>query len=255
MHVAITGAAGQVGRVVADAFDTAALTLLTHNEHDDIDSELLDATDAEAVVAALSGVDVLVHLAWATGDRDAWDDRDEANLRVTTNVLEAAREQDLDRVVLASSAHVFGMYNRADPAAFESTVERPTTVVDTETPPRPDSFYGVAKVAMEALCSYYADRYDLDIVVVRIGWLMTPTELRGVQSDSADRARFANAMWLSHRDCRALFRRAVRCRTEVSPLVVHGISRNGGRFLELTETMRRLGYRPRDDASEVVEGD
>lgn len=255
MHVAITGAAGQVGRVVADAFDAERVTLLTHSRHEDVDSELLDGTNREAFGEALEGVDVLVHLAWVDADRGDWTEGDEANLQITTNALAAARQNDLDRVVLASSAHVFGMYNRDDPEKFESTVDQPRTVVDTVTPPRPDSFYGVAKVATEALCTHHADRYGLDIVVVRIGWLMTPAELRDLRSEAADRLRFARAMWLSHRDCRHLFRRAAEAPIEESPTVAHGISRNDDRYLALTETMQRLDYRPRDDAGETLDGE
>jgi len=146
------------------------------------------------------------------------------------------------------------MYNRKNTSQFESTIERPGTVVDTDTWPRPDSYYGVAKVATEALCSFYADRYGLDIVVVRIGWLMTPEELRNLRSEPDERLRFARAMWLSHRDCRHLFRRAVEAPIEESPLSTHGISRNGDRYLTLTETMQRLEYRPRDDANEALDG-
>lgn len=253
MHVAITGAAGNVGRVAVDAFDRDRLTLLTHREHEDMDSELLDATDRDAFVDALDGVDVLVHLAWVTGDRSGWSEGQEANLRIATNAMAAARENDLDRVVVASSAHVHGMYNRDDPAKFESTVEEPTTAVDTETPPRPDSYYGVAKVATEALCSYNADRYGLDVVVVRIGWLMSREELRETESEPADRRRFARAMWLSHRDCRALLRAAAETPIDRSPVIAHGISANGDRYLALTETMQRLDYRPRDDSAAVLD--
>lgn len=252
MHVAITGAAGQVGRVAVDAFDAEELTLLTHDEHEDMASELLDATDRRAFVEATEEVDVLVHLAWTTDDRDEWSEGDESNLRMVSNALAAARENDLDRVVVASSAHVHGMYNRDDPTQFESTVEDPTAVVDTETPLRPDSYYGVAKVAVEALCSYNADRYGLDVVVVRIGWLMTRAELTGTDFGADERERFARAMWLSHRDCRALLRAAAAAPITHSPVVAHGISANSDRYLTLTETMQQLGYRPQDDSEAVL---
>jgi len=255
MHVAITGAAGKVGRVLADGFDSDRLTLLTHADHDDIDSQRLDGTDRGAFLDALDGVDALVHLAWVSAERGDWTEGDEANIRMLRNALEAARENDLDRVVVASSAHVVGMYNREDPTDFEATVADPDTVVDTETPPRPDSTYGVSKVACEALCTYYADRHGVDIVVVRIGWLQSRSELRERRADEDARERFARAMWLSHRDCRALFHRAVHESIESSPFVAHGISRNGDRYLTLTETMQCLAYRPRDDASEVLDGD
>lgn len=253
MEIAITGAAGKVGRVAVDAFDRDQLTLLTHHEHEEVSSELLDATDREAFVDALDGVDVLIHLAWITGDRSDWSEGAESNLRITTNAMAAARENDLDRVIIASSVHLHGMYNRDDPSKFEAAVENPTTVIDTETPPRPDSYYGVAKVATEALCSYNADRYGLDIVVVRIGWLMSREDLQKMESEPEKRRRFARAMWLSHRDCRKLLRAAARASIDHSPVIAHGISANGDRYLTLTETMQQLDYRPQDDAAAVLD--
>ena len=261
MHVAITGAGGKVGRVVTEAFDDEQVTLFTHSEHEDVDSRLLDATDREAFADGIEGaerdgnggVDVLVHLAWAPADRGDWTEGHADNVAMTANAFEAALARGVDRVVVASSAHVVGMYNRGDPASFESVVESPTETVDPASPQRPDSFYGVAKTAVEGLAAYYADRHGVESVAVRIGWLMTDEELRETCSDVADRHRFARATFLSHRDCRTLFRVAAEASIEDPPVVAHGISRNADRFLTLTETMQRLGYHPRDDASEVLE--
>ncbi len=47
---------------------------------------------------------------------------------------------------------------------------RPTGLLrEEDAPPRPDTYYGVAKVTMEALGSLYADRYGMDVVCLRIG--------------------------------------------------------------------------------------
>lgn len=253
MQIAITGAAGAVGRVVSEAFGENELTLLTHSEHEDLDSERLDASDQDAFEDAVAGADALVHLAWDPADRDAWGAGDELNVRMAANAFDAALATGVDRVVMASSVHAFGLYNRDDPTEFEAIVERPATTVRPDTPPRPDSYYGVAKVAVEGLCRFYADRYDLDIVVVRIGWLMDETELRETADDTDARHRFARATWLSPRDCRALFRAAVEHPLDTSPVVAHGISRNSDRYFSLTETMQRLDYRPSDDAADVLD--
>ena len=236
------------------------VTLFTHSEHEDIDSRILDATDGEAFVDALEdaagngngGVDALVHLAWDPAERGEWTEGDADNVAMTANAFEAAVASGVDRVVVASSAHVVGMYNRGDPASFESMIDSPAETVDPASPQRPDSFYGVAKTAVEGLAAYYADRHGVESVAVRVGWLMTDEELRETRSDAADRHRFARATFLSHRDCRALFRAAAEASLEDPPVTAHGISRNADRFLTLTETMQRLGYRPRDDASDVL---
>jgi putative NADH-flavin reductase len=62
-NIAITGAAGNVGRVLLDGFDGHELTPLTFEAEPDIESRVLDVTECEAFVDALSGQDVLVHLA------------------------------------------------------------------------------------------------------------------------------------------------------------------------------------------------
>ena len=60
------------------------------------------------------------------------------------------------------------MYNAVSPDEPESLVESPD-VIDPDDPPRPDSYYGVSKVAGEAFGSYYADRHAIEVVNLHIG--------------------------------------------------------------------------------------
>lgn len=252
MDVAITGAAGEVGRLAVEALAHHDLHLLTHREHEDLESETLDVTDADRFVERVAGADALVHLAWAGADEEGWNEDHAANVAGTANALAAARANGIDRVVLASSVHVAGMYNREDVTAMESLASDPTTPVDAADRPRPDSFYGVAKVTCEGLASYYADRHGLEVVALRIGWVMPVEELRD-HADSTDaRDRFARATWLSPRDCRHGIARSVEASLADSPVVAFLTSRNGDRFTSLVEPMVALDYRPRDDAAEVL---
>lgn len=255
MDVAVTGAAGEVGRLALDALEASegdTVHPITHGEHDDIESTVLEMTDADAFAESTVGADALVHLAWGPADPEDWNAEHEANVRGTANALEAARENDLDRVVVASSIHVSGMYNRKDPGAFESLDVQPTTPVGASDRSRPDSFYGVAKVACEGLSSFYADRYDLEVVVLRIGWVMSAEELRDVESFEEGRRRFARATWLSPRDCRNAIARSVHAPISRSPIVAFVTSANDDRVSSLTEAMVHLGYRPRDNAAQVL---
>jgi L-arabinose 1-dehydrogenase [NAD(P)+] len=248
--IAITGSEGAVGRHAVAAFEGERLTRFTHPGDD---GRQLDVTDRAAFVSALSGQDVLVHLAWGAASPEAWSDGHESNLRGAYNAYEAARENDLDRVVFPSSAHVTGMYNRDTPEEMESLSADPNRAVSPGDPPRPDSYYGVVKVACEAMGRYYADRYDLEVVVLRIGWLLTRSELQRVCSGAPERARFARATWLSPRDCRAVLRAAALEPLADRYLIAHAISANDSRYLTLVETMRQLDYHPQDDAADVVE--
>ncbi len=103
-----------------------------------------------------------------------------------------------------------------------------------DTPPRPDTLYGVSKVFGEALGRYYVDRYGLQVSCLRIGtcdW--TPGDRRAL------------ATWLSPDDCARLVDAALRTRVAYS--VVWGVSANTRRWWSL-EAGRAIGYEPLDDA-------
>lgn len=255
-RIALTGAAGNVGRELLGAFDGEEHVLVpfTHNEHDDIDSETLDVTDPDDVSAKLDDVDVVVHLAGASSPSADWDTAIRVNVHGTKYVFDAAIENGIDRVVFASSNHAVGAYNAPDLTDPERMTTDHARTVGPDAPTRPDSFYGVSKVACEGIANYYADRHGVQAVNVRIGWYMSEAELRdrAIEDAEGGKARFARAMWLSPRDCRDVLRKAAIADLPENPLTVNAVSRNDERFLSITETMRAVGYVPRDDAAEAL---
>ncbi|QSW99513.1 NAD-dependent epimerase/dehydratase family protein [Haloterrigena alkaliphila] len=256
-EIAITGASGRVGRTAIEAFSDANLTLFSHSETEDIDTETLEIADYGAFADALSDrdIDVLIHLAANPEPRAAWEDLRGPNVDGAYNAFAAAVENDLERVVYASSNHAVNMANTVSPIRPESTVGSPDVVRPDERMD-PDTYYGVTKVFGEAMGHYYANRHGLDVVNLRIGWLLSEDELREEceQRDAAGE-RFARAMWLSHGDCRRVIDAAATTSLASSPTTAHGISANAERFLSLSETMLELGYRPRDDSADVLDPD
>ena len=252
-RVAVTGAAGNVGRETVDALSSDHdVTPITHREREGLDSVILDVRDPEALMEAFEGQDAVVHLA-ANPDPDAgWESVYEVNIGGTYNVYEAALAAGVDRVVFASTNHVHQMYNIADPARPETLAEDARAIRPSD-PPRPDSYYGVSKVFGEALGNYYDDRYGIEVVNVRIGWLLTAEEVREKMAEEPAVTRYVRAMWLSPRDCRQGMRRTVEASLPRSPLSVNLLSANDDRYLSLTETMRTIGYRPRDNSGTVVD--
>jgi uronate dehydrogenase len=106
-------------------------------------------------------------------------------------------------------------------------------------PPRPDTFYGVGKVAAEALMRLYVDRYGIDAVACRIGsFTERPETTRALST------------WLSHDDCVRMVDAAL---TAPAPgfAILYGISANTRAWWDL-EPGRRLGYEPADDAEEFA---
>ena len=112
--------------------------------------------------------------------------------------------------------------------------------MSVDTRPRPDTFYGVGKVAAEAVMSLYADRYGIDAVACRIGsFLPVPESTRNL------------ATWLSHDDCVRMVEASL---TTTAPgfAVLYGISANTRAWWDL-EPGRALGYHPQDDAEEFAD--
>jgi uronate dehydrogenase len=188
-----------------------------------------DATDVAVVEGAARGATALVHLA-AIATESTWPAIAHANIDSTYCALEAARRAGVPRVVLASSNHATGYTPRPDGGLLR----------EADAPPRPDTYYGVSKVAMEALGSLYVDRYGLDVVCLRIGSAFAePTTTRQLST------------WLSPADTVSLVDAAL---TAPSPgfAVVWGVSANTRNWWDLTAA-RALGYEPADDAEVYAE--
>ncbi len=227
--VLITGAAGRIGgflrpRLRAAGWRLRLLDVAPLSTVDGADEELVEAslTDPAAMRAASDGVSAVVHLGGLAGD-EPWPDVLHTNINGTWCVLDAARAAGVRRVVLASSNHAAGFVERgAEPLADDLF-------------PRPDTYYGVSKVTMEALGSLYADRHGMDVVCLRIG------TCRELPHDER-----ALATWLSPDDAGRLVQAAL---TTPAPgfRVVWGVSANTRRWWS-TVGGDAIGYHPHDDA-------
>ncbi|WP_147280970.1 NAD-dependent epimerase/dehydratase family protein, partial [Halopelagius longus] len=169
-------------------------------------------------------------------------------------VLDAMVENGVDRMVFASSNHAVGMYNAADEHDPESMTLTDAETVRGDAPMRPDSFYGVSKVACEGLTEFYAARHGLEVVNLRIGWYMSAEDLESNTGEEVEpgKARFARSAWLSPHDCRDVHRKAAFADLSESPATVNAVSRNDDRYFSITETMQAIGYEPRDNATEAL---
>jgi uronate dehydrogenase len=232
MRVLVTGAAGSIGRVVtvglADRGHTAVgLDRVPQPDGEDGPWHTLDCTDPDAVAAVFDeeSFDAVVHLAGHPGELSLPDSLS-SHVITTAALLDAMVEHGVRRMVYASSNHAVGRTPREE-------------LLGIDTRPRPDTFYGVGKVAAEALLSLYADRYGLDAVACRIGsFLERPETVRHL------------ATWLSHDDCVRMVDAAL---TAPAPgfAVLYGVSANTRGWWDLGPG-RALGYEPLDDAEEFA---
>lgn len=234
MRVLLSGAAGSIGRTLtlglADrGHEVVGLDRVPQPDGFDGRWHTCDCADADAVAAVFAEqpVDAVVHMAGHPGEASLPDSLT-SHVITTAALLDAMVEHDVRRFVYGGSNHAVGRTPRRD-------------LVSIDARPRPDTFYGVGKVAAEAVMSLYADRYGIDAVSCRIGsFLPQPETVRNL------------ATWLSPDDCVRMVEASL---TAVDPgfAVLYGISANTRAWWDLAPG-RALGYEPEDDAEEYAAG-
>jgi len=184
--ILITGAVGQIGSELATALkkrygkeNVVASDIRMpsdFNPRNDGPFEFLDCLDPHHITRAMQmyNFDTIYHLAAilsAVGEAKpnlAW----QVNMYGLYNMLEAARQYHC-AVFVPSSIGAFGKSTPKD-GTPQDTVQRP------------DTMYGVTKVAGELLCDYYHKRFGLDTRGVRFpGLISYQTEPGGGTTDYA----------------------------------------------------------------------
>jgi UDP-glucose 4-epimerase len=188
MRIALTGASGKLGTVVArelraHGWDVIGLDVVGARGPDFVQ---VDLTDYGQVVDALTavgdrhdGIDAVVHLGAipAPGIRS-----DVAtfhnNMPATFNVFWAAVRLGIRRIVYASSETVLGL-------PFD--VPPPYIPVDEEYPARPESVYSLVKTLEEQLARELVRWHpDLSITALRFSNVMVPEDYAEFPSFDAD---------------------------------------------------------------------
>jgi len=115
-----------------------------------------DVRDGDLVTDLVSDAEYVFHQAAQAGVRPSVENPrkyDEINVDGTLNVLDAARDSEIERVVLASSSSVYGK-----PHSLPYEEDHPT---------QPVSPYGASKLAAERYAMAYSEVYDLPVVALR----------------------------------------------------------------------------------------
>lgn len=227
MKVLVTGAGGSIGRTLVDRLpalghELRGLDLIADPSGGcSLGWIVGDCLDPEVVQQAVAGVDVVVHLA-GNPDEDSLPASLASHVHTTGHLLDAMVAHGVRRMVYASSNHAVGNTPRSD-------------LLTTSVRARPDTFYGVAKVAAKALLSLYVDRHDIRATALRIGTFEEqPSSVRALST------------WLSPDDAVRMVDAAISS----SPPgfdVYYGVSANTRGWWDLSPG-RLSGYEPQDDA-------
>ncbi len=229
----ITGAAGNMGRLLRPLLRREDRVLRVGDIADIDDAQPgeevinVDVLDPEAVAKACQDADAVLHLGGISTEAP-FDDVLQVNVVGTHNVLRAAVDAGVSRVILASSNHAVGFYRRAD-------IPPGSDGLPDELPARPDTFYGWSKAAIESLGALYHHRFGLDITALRIGTCFAePADTRALST------------WLAPTDAARLIE-ACLAFPQTGFRVVWAVSDNTRRWWSLAGAWA-LGYESTDDA-------
>ncbi|MDM7830096.1 NAD-dependent epimerase/dehydratase family protein [Cellulomonas edaphi] len=226
-RIAITGSSGAIGGFLRPRLRAAGhrLVLVDSAEPDELapgeEAVTADIRELDALAAAFAGADLVVHLAGHAQERE-WPDILAVNIDGTRAVCEAARRAGVTRLLLASSVHAAGFL-----PTHPAVVGAPA--------PRPDTYYGVSKAALEALGSLYADRFGMTVISARI-----------MHATTEPQAAYDLGGWLSPDDATRLVLAALTT-PNAGHHVVWGVSRNTRRVVDLGPGAA-IGFEPVDDA-------
>ncbi len=207
--VAVTGGSGRVGRFVVDelasAFDVTNVDLT----QSDAAVEYIegDVTDLDSMRRALKGADAVVHLAAIDYD---WKAAPEQYIRVNTmgtwNVLQAAAENDLQKVALCSSVSACGL-SEMRPDWTPQSLQ-----VDERHELKPVQAYSVSKQIMETMGRSFATGTNMDVLCLRPLAVVLPETI----SEYCEFIDNPDTHWLYYyvhaRDVATGFRRALESR-------------------------------------------
>jgi uronate dehydrogenase len=240
VRVLLTGAAGYVGQAVRDVL---------RREHDvrlfdiapiagEANMVVGDLADFGAVTRAVAGMDAIVNLAIANTYQTP-EDPVRTSVLGTVNLLEAARQAGVNRIVHMSSGAVVTGFGR-------------DTYIHVQLPFKYTGMYSFSKAMQEHACRDYAMMYGLTIVALR-PWSVC--DARTMRAKDGTPLRYDDGFFglLDRYDLGEACNAALTARlTGFQPFHVMATD-EGERWFDVERTHRLLGWRPKETFDRLME--
>ena len=261
-RVLLTGAVGVIGSQLAPALREAYDLRMVDVKETDRQGQRLEGVELfdlvessdEQVTELFSAFDAIVHCGYLRPVGEPSYASERRNVDLMERIYRLAVAAGVKRVVAASTNQAAKWYEEP---WFEGRIDR----VTPDDYPRPDTFYGWAKVAYESLGFLYACGSlgrRLEVVQIRI---VAPREIDATLFEDRPLQRYLREItgYISQRDLQQLFVRSVDAgsiddRFGVPFQIFYGVSNNARTFWSITNAREVIGYAPQDD-SEITFAD
>jgi UDP-glucose 4-epimerase len=217
VKVVVTGGGGKFGRWLVRELTSGELGATAHDlTVFDLNCDASDEAairvsgnilDLEKLTSTFKGADAVIHCAGFPTNGLAPDDITfSVNSSGAFNVHEAARRNNVRRVVTLSSEAVLGWA----PGAWTRELLPLFLPIDETHPLRPQDAYGLSKVAGEEIAKSFHTRTGMETICLRPPWIITPEELQTLASTKGVKpTRFALFHYIDVRDLARLCRAAI----------------------------------------------
>jgi uronate dehydrogenase len=233
--VLVTGSAGRIGQAAvlglkSKGWHVRGFDLAPSPDADE--SVIGNITDAAAIRRAMHGATALVHLAAVPDDDEFLTKLLPSNIVGVYQVMEAAREAGVKRLVLGSSGQVVWWQRGSGPHP-----------IGPDVPPTPRAWYAATKVFLEAAGRSYAELNGANVVAVRLGWCpRTHTH-----AEELSRTEWGPDVYLSPGDAGRFFACAVTAPLDIRFAVVYACSRPlRNTIFDITSARQLLGFEPHE---------
>lgn len=231
--VLITGSSGAVGTPVVRKLVERGHTVrgLNRKGTDGPEESIKgDIADPDTVNRAVEGCDTIIHLAAYPDPADFLEVLLKPNVVGLYNIMNAAKEQGVRKVILASTIQVISGLKKKEGVASTSDAA-------------PTNHYALSKVWAEAMGEMYARCHDMSVIAARIGWLTrTVAEAKRLEDRGAYNAFF------SHDDAARFFTAAVETELPLHAFhVLYAFSKPRTEpRVDMEPGRRIIGYEPQD---------
>lgn len=249
MKILVTGAAGAVGSAVARELLEAGYEVRTFDRvpiarelREKCELHLGDLTDRLAVLRAVEGVDAVAHLAAIPHPQGGNSLMLFApNVLGTQLVFEACEAFEVGRVVLASSASIFGFAFQNAPQG-EEVIGPHYLPIDEKHPIENRDVYGLSKQCNEITAGTYSRRTGMATTCLRLGWVNSTERIEGWTRRSLERGSEwkSRDLWgyVERRDAACAFRLALE-KVENGHHVLHVLAQDTWSVLPFRELLEK----------------